>query len=382
MKKKVLAISVGRSDYDRYQPFLEKLNKSNKIKLYLYLSKTHHDPKFGNTLNFISKNLKKIKSKFDKKDFKKDILDNFTEDLIYLIKKIKTLKPNIIFVLGDRYEMLLGPIVSIPKNIPIIHFYGGAITEGATDELVRHAITKMSHFHFVALEEYRKRILQMGEEKWRVKCIGVHELNNLKKMNFLSKKILQKKFNFNFFVPFCLMTFHPVTLELKSLNLQISNLIRAIKQIGINAVITYPNADPSHQKIIETIKKKFKNKKKYLLIKNCGEIIYASILKHAEFIIGNSSSGLVEAATLKKPAVNIGTRQNGKFKPKNVIDADYSTNNIIKSIRIAMKTDFKKKMKKINNPYESKIKIDNIINFIVNLKINDKLLRKKFVNNK
>ena len=380
MKKKILTVSVGRSDYDRYYPLLKKLNESSNVKLYLYLTKAHQDKKFGNTENFVSTKFNILKKKFKKKDFKKDISHSFSEDLVYLIKKINILKPDIIIILGDRYEMLLGPIAAIPKNIPIIHFYGGAVTEGAIDELVRHAITKMSHIHFVALEQYKKRLLQLGEEKWRVKNIGVHELNKIKHMKIMPKKIISKNLNFDFSTPYCLFTFHPVTIELEDLEYQLKNVILAIKKSRLNAVITYPNADPQHERIIKIIKKEFDDKKKYLLIKNCGEEKYMGILKHSEFIIGNSSSGIVEAATLKKASINIGTRQDGKFKPSNVISVNYSINNIIKAIKKALNSNFKKKVEYINNPYESKISINKVINYIINLKIDDKLLRKRFIN--
>ena len=331
------------------------------------------------TGNFVSKEFSIIKNKNITKKFN-DLSENFLEDLEYLIKKIRILKPEMLIVLGDRYEMLLGPISCIPKNIPIIHFYGGSVTEGAIDELVRHAITKMSHYHFVALKQYKHRLIQMGEESWRIKNIGVHSLNYIKSAKILTKKNLTKNLNFDFNKPYCLLTFHPVTLELAKINLQLKNLVNAIKNTKLNAVITYPNADPLHEKIIQFLKNKFKNKNKYLIIKNCGQINYISILKHSKFIIGNSSSGIVEAATLKKPSINIGTRQDGKLKPKNVINSNYSKQDIINSIKIASSSNFLKKTRYVSNPYESKISIDNIVNHIVKLKINDKLLRKKFIN--
>ena len=179
--RKILALSVGRSDYDRYYPILKGLNNSKEVNLYLYLTISHQDFKFGKTENFIDKNFKIIKKKCLKKDFNKNISFNFINDLAFFIKKIDTIKPDLIIVLGDRYEMLIGPIAAIPKNIPVLHLYGGAVTEGATDDLVRHAITKMSHYHLAVLKDYKKRILQLGEEEWRTKVIGLHELNNKKK---------------------------------------------------------------------------------------------------------------------------------------------------------------------------------------------------------
>ena len=166
-------------------------------------------------------------------------------------------------VLGDRYEMLVGPIAAAPYNIPVIHFYGGAVTEGAIDELVRHAITKMSHLHFVILEDYRKRLIQMGEEAWRVKNIGMHQLQFIKSQKKKKISELSKKFKFNFSKPYVLMTFHPVTIELSKLNSQLSALAKAIKLSGYNCIITYPNADPQYKKIINFLQKIFDNKEKY-----------------------------------------------------------------------------------------------------------------------
>tara|TARA_B100000575_G_scaffold291501_1_gene297601 strand:+ start:3639 stop:4784 length:1146 start_codon:yes stop_codon:yes gene_type:complete len=377
--KKILVISAGRSDYDRYYPIIDKLNKKKNIKLYLFLTKAHFHKKFGYTVNFINKKFNIVKKSNQRSDFK-EISEDFVADLDDFINTVKRLKPKMLIVLGDRYEMLLGPIACIPKNIPVIHFYGGAVTEGATDELVRHAITKMSHYHFVALSQYKKRLMQMGEESWRIKNIGVHNLNLIKSMRIMSKSILSKIFNFDFFIPYCLLTFHPVTLELANINSQLKNLIKAIKEHKLNVIVTYPNSDPRHNIIINTLEKQFKNKKKFLIIKNCGFKNYTSILKHSKFVIGNSSSGIVEAATLKIPSINIGTRQNGKYKPLNVINSNYSKKEITKSVKKALNTNFLKKIRKIKNPYESKVSLDKIANFIVKLKINDKLLRKRFVN--
>ena len=380
MNKKILALSVGRSDYDRYYPILKGLNDSKKVKLYLYLTISHQDTKFGKTENFIDKKFLVLKKKFFRKNFNEDISLNFCEDLTFFIKKINEIKPDLIIVLGDRYEMLIGPIAAITKNIPVLHLFGGAVTEGATDELVRHAITKMSHFHLVVLKDYRKRIIQLGEENWRIKTIGLHELNYKKNIKSFSKKYLSKKYRFDFLKPYCLLTFHPVTIELKKLKYQLKNLIRALKNQNLNLIITYPNADPLHQQIIKEFNKSFMNKKKYLLVKNFGSQNYKSVLKYCDFVIGNSSSGIVESGSFKKPAINIGTRQDGKLKPLNVITSGYATSDIIKSIKKAKSKQFKNKIKNMRNPYESKTNLQSVLNYIINLKTNDKLLRKKFIN--
>ena len=276
--------------------------------------------------------------------------------------------------------MLLGPVAAAPFNIPVIHFYGGAVTEGAIDELIRHSITKMSHYHFVALDTYKKRLIQLGEEEWRVKKIGIHELNYLKKIKKLNKKELSKKFNFNFIDPYLLVTYHPVTLELQNLNYQLKSLAYALKRTKLNIIFTYPNADPGYEKIVRFIKKNFKNKNKYKIFKNAGLNVYSSLMKNCHAVIGNSSSGIVEAASFKRPVVNIGTRQNGKFIPKNVVSTNYQAKDISKGIDIALSKKFNAKIKNLTNPYESNTSVNQIVKMILKLKANDKLLRKKFKN--
>jgi GDP/UDP-N,N'-diacetylbacillosamine 2-epimerase (hydrolysing) len=378
MKKKILIISVGRSDYDRYLPILSALHKSKKTKLSLFLASAHYNKKLGHTANYVDKKFNIIKGNFFFKDH--DMIYNFSQDLKFLSSRIKKLKPDLLIVLGDRYEMLLGPIIAAPKNIPVIHFYGGAVTEGAIDELVRHAITKMSHFHFVVLEQYRKRLIQLGEEKWRVKNIGLHQIEKLKSSQ---KTIfdLNKKYNFNFSKPYALMTFHPITLELSKLKIQFMSLIKAIKLSQINVVITYPNADPKYNTIISLINKNFKNKKKYKIIKNLGTDYYSTVMQNSQFIIGNSSSGIVESASFKIPCINIGTRQDGKHKPQNIINVSCNYKAIVKAINNVRKPSFMKKIKNIKNPYESKISTKKLVDLILKIKNTDKVLRKKFIKN-
>ena len=377
-KQKILALSVGRSDYDRYYPVIKKLNEIKSVNFYLYLTKAHFDPIFGNTFKFIDRKFKILNNNFSSVA-KSDFVSSFSKDLNYLNTQIKKIKPHKIIVLGDRFEMLMGPIVAMPYNIPVIHFYGGAVTLGAIDELVRHAITKMSHYHFTLLPQYKRRVSQLGEEKWRIKTVGMHELKLLKSISTINKIKLSKLLKFNFKKPYILLTFHPVTLDLNNIEAQMEQLIKAVKQSKLNAVITYPNFDPKYKKVINLIRKNFKNKKNFLIVKNLGKKFYSSILKHSTLVLGNSSSGIVEAASFKIPVVNIGIRQEGKYKPINVIDTSYSSNRILKAITIAQSNKFKIKLSRMTNPYENKISLKKLINLIIKLKVNDKLLRKKFI---
>jgi len=381
-KRKIIIISAGRSDIYRFLPIINELNNSKKAKIFIYLSQTYNNKDFGNFKNVL-KNFC-ILNNYSKKKYFNDnahnMINNLNIDIKNLSKNVLKIKPDLILIMGDRYEMILGPIISIPNNIPLIHFFGGAVTEGAAiDELTRHALTKMSHFHFVLLKKYKERLLQLGEESWRIKSVGLPSLS--KKFNFKNNKIndLSKKFNFDLLKPFMLVTFHPVTAELGFINTQINSLIKAIKVSKMNAIVTYPNSDPKYNSILNKLKKNLKNKKKYLLINNLGEKSLFSLMKKAKLILGNSSSGIVEAATFKTPVINVGTRQNGKVKPNNVIDVDYDYKSILKAIKKSQSREFLRRIKNIQNPYKSNITTKKIANLIINLKINDNLIRKKFI---
>jgi len=374
--RKILVFSAGRSDFDRYYPFLYSLKKTKKIIIKIYTSKAHLVNKFGNSATYIyNKGFSIINNlNFKKKIFKDNsffITRILGEEIKSFSEYIKKFKPDLIFVMGDRYEMLAAPSAAIPFNVPVFHFYGGAVTEGATDELVRHAITKMCHFHFVALDIYKKRLMQMGEESWRVKVIGIPNINNLKK-NITSLKNISKIIGLNLKERTILCNFHSSTLELGDLKKQLNILLNAIRKSKLQCVFTYPNADLGHNLIINKIKKFVKEDKKYIFKKYCTIEEYSSLLKYCSVMIGNSSSGIVESCSFNMPTINLGTRQKGKVMPKNVINPTYNTNNLSKLLLTLKK-------KKNTNPYEKRFSIEKITNIILNIKITDKLLRKKFI---
>ena len=380
MKKKIFIISAGRSDYDRYYPIISSLKKTKKAELLIYLTYQNYNKIFSNNVSEIKKEFKVLNNPTRSKNFGDgafQMIKNLSHDLEKLSYHIKIKKPDIIIIMGDRYEMLLGPLAAIPFNRPTVHFFGGAVTEGAIDEMIRHGLTKMSHIHFVLLNIYKKRLLNLGEENWRIKVIGMPSLNRKKilKTKYIEKNDILKRFINK---PFALVTYHPVTLEINQISKQVNSLIRAIKRSKLNAVITYPNSDPKFNSIIRLFKKNFKHSKKILFIKSAGENRYFNLMHHAKLMLGNSSSGIVEAASFKLPVVNIGSRQSGKFKPKNVIDTGYHYKEIHNGIKKALSKSFKKSINKLNNPYESKISTTEIAKMILGIKKNEKLIKKKF----
>jgi len=258
--------------------------------------------------------------------------------------------------------------------------YGGAVTEGAIDDKIRHAVTKLSNIHLVLHKKYLKRVIQLGEEPWRIKLIGLDFLNELKKQKTMSKKDLFKKLKLEESKKTFFATYHPVTLEKKDHKYQIKNFLDAIKKSDYQCIFTYPNSDTGNNLIVNEIKKLInKNKSKYTFLKKLNLVEYTSVLKHCDAIIGNSSLGIVDSASFKKPVINIGNRQTGKIFPKNIIQTKNNLADILKSINLSQSFKFKKKLKNLKNPYAPmNYNLSKFLKNLLKLKKNN-IYKKKFI---
>lgn len=367
MKKKILFYSVARSDYDRYLPLLNEFQLSKTINFGIAINSVHLNSKFGKTYKFIDRKFKIFKPKYTLNRFndKKDIIRNFSENLLFLNKVLEKYKPNLLIVLGDRFEMLCGPLCAIQNNIPIIHFYGGSETKGSIDDYIRASITKMSDFHFVVNKNYKKKIYKMGEKRDKIKITGLIGFEKFIKKNVISRNTLVKKFKLT---PgeFILLSFHPETKTKIKLNFQLKILENIIKHFDYKFIITYPNADDGNEKIIKFYDILDKKYSKLTVIKNCGQNLFINLIKYSKFMIGNSSAGIVEASFFKRYSINIGTRQSGKVIPKNVISVDWNENKILSSIKFAIKNEKKISKKKLISPYREMISAKEVVKFIVN----------------
>lgn len=382
-KLKIIAYTAGRSDFDRYLPVLNVLKKNSKVSLKLIPSYIHNLKFFGSTIKIVKKNFSVIDSKLVKNN-NQTLIDSpeYLATMMSLeIKKIASIlkkeKPDLIFVLGDRYEMLSAPIAALPYNIPVIHLYGGAITEGAIDESIRHSITKLSHFHLVAHSDYKKRIEQLGEESWRVKNIGIPEINLMKKQ-IMKKNDISKIIGLDLQKRTMLVTFHPVTKEPNLIRKHVRILMNTIKKTQLQTILTYPNSDLGFQEIIKGYKSLINEYKNIKIVKNAGLKLYTNLMMHCDVMLGNSSSGIVEASSFKLPVVNIGDRQKGKIKPGNVIDSKFNEKSIDQAIKLAFSKSFQNKVSKIKNPYEKKINLPKVINNVITISKKKNFIRKKF----
>lgn len=378
MKKKIFFLTTGRSDYHRQLPIINCLKLSSEIQLKILITGSHSTQLFGKIAEEIKKNKVSWSNCCPKKYSTKaeDVSFNISSCQDLIDKSFKKDCPDILILFGDRYEVLAGALAAFGKKILIVHIHGGSVTLGSFDDQIRHSLTKLSHIHLTSIEEYGKRLRQLGEEKWRIKIVGAPGIDYIKK-NCESIKIKAIK---NFLLKkkkFILVCLHSETTNLKDLPKQLKEVEKVLKKIKYKIIITFPNADPGSDKIINFFKKlTFKNKDKMIFVKNLGTDYYY-LLKRCEFILGNSSSGIVEAASFLRPAINLGIRQKGKLMPKNVINCKFKSKLILNAISKIKKMKLSKNFK---NPYgdgKSGIRIANILEKI---KIKNYHFQKKFIN--
>ena len=378
-KKKICVVTGTRAEYGLLYWLLKKIKENNSTELQLVVTGAHLSKDFGFTKNEILKDGFKISREIDiilSSDSASSITKSLGLAFLGFADALKELKPDIMILLGDRYELLAAAYSATIANIPIAHFHGGELSEGSSDEPTRHSITKMSHIHFVSTPQYKKRVIQLGENPKSVFMIGAMGIENINKLNLLTKIYFEKSINFKLAKKNILITYHPVTFEGMTTKNQFNNLLKALSSFrDINYIFTMPNADKDGRIIIDLIKKfvqKFSNKSVYIY--NMGQVRYLSAFKYIDAVVGNSSSGIIEAPSFKIATINIGERQRGRIRAKSVIDCDYNEKSIIKSIKKVFSSDFKKKLKKIINPYDGNTSQKS---FDVIKKINLKNIMKK-----
>lgn len=290
-------------------------------------------------------------------------------------------KLDALVVLGDRYETLAVCCAAMNERIPIFHIHGGETTEGAVDEAIRHSITKMSYLHFTSTEVYRRRVIQLGEEPWRVFNVGAIGVENILKIPLLSKNELEKSLGFILDKPYAVLTFHPVTLDESSVLTQVEEVLGAIEVFkDIKFIITGANADAGGARINERMMEFQKQHvNDVYMVNSLGIVRYLTALKYAEFVIGNSSSGIIEAPSIGIPTVNIGNRQKGRLRAESVIDCKTVEKEIITAIKLARTAKMKEKAKNVKNPYEKANTSKSICSIIKKFFDNDEIqLKKKF----
>lgn len=354
--KKVCVLTATRAEYGLLKNIIVELKNVNNIEVKVVVTGMHLSPEFGYTYKEIEQDGIEIDKKIEillSSDSFSAVSKTMGLALIQFADYFEENKFDMLLVLGDRYETLAVCIAAVNQQIPIAHLYGGEITEGVMDESIRHAITKLSYLHFTSTQEYRKRVIQLGEEPDRVYCVGAMGIENILSQELMSLNELEENLHFSLGNRYAVVTFHPVTLENESVETQIKELIKAIDRIDdMHFIITKANADAKGRiinKLLDTYA--MKNKEKVLLIESLGVKRYLSALYYSSMVIGNSSSGLVEAPTFHIPTVNIGNRQKGRLKAESVINCEPQCDSIFNAIQLAMTDKMKNLIMKSMNPY-------------------------------
>ena len=380
--KNIAVVTGTRAEYGLLKHIMHAIEMEDDLNLQLIVTGTHLSGKYGMTINEI-----------DADGFHIDAIcpillegasrDKNAKEMSIALNEFSSsymrLKPDIVMVLGDRYEIFAAAAAAMVMSIPIAHISGGEITEGAMDEQIRHSITKMAHIHFAGAEVYAENIRNMGEESWRVFNVGDSGIENIKLTQLMSKEELEKDLGIIVDENTILATYHPVTLESEDVERQINNVLKALEQVNKPVIFTYPNADHGGEKIIAALEA-FKTKHQFMhVVKNLGSLRYLSVMKHCGLVLGNSSSALIEAPYLKKPVVNIGNRQKGRLMAENILQANYSVESIVNSINEGMSQGFREKVRQTKSLYGEGDTSKEIVRILKEIPIDEKLIKKKLV---
>lgn len=381
-RTKFAIITSTRAEYGILRPLIMEMMSEKSFETHLIVTGTHLLSEYGNTVLCIEEDNIPI-------SYKIPIMDEFNNESCNVIStginEFHTLFEkemyDAIILLGDRYELFSFAIPAIMHRIPIVHIHGGEKTKGAMDEKIRHAITKISSVHFASTQENANRILQMGENSDFVFSVGALGIDNIMAMKLISKEELSKELGVSFDSPTALVTFHPVTMDdIEDIKNQTIEVFEALKESGIQCIITMPNSDIGGRDVNNIIMDYVKKyPKQFYFFKSLGSLKYLSSMRYVSMLVGNTSSGIIEAPSFNIATVNIGDRQGGRFAPDTVINCECEKNAILSSIKTALSDEFRKKISNYKNPYgdgNTAVKMTEILKTIS--WDNDSLLKKEF----
>ena len=382
-KRKICVVTGTRAEYGLLYWLMRELKSDQEIKLQIIVTGMHLSPEFGLTYKEIEKDFK-----IDKK---LEILTSFDTSLdtskamgsaqISFAETYEELRPDIIVVLGDRYEIFSAVTAAMIARIPVAHLHGGEATEGLVDEAIRHSISKMSQLHFTATEDYKNRVIQLGEHPSRVFNVGGMGIENIKRMELLTKVEFEKSIGSKLNKKNILVTFHPVTLEASTSKKQFQELLYSIDELNETKIIfTKANSDTDGRIINQLIDEyTAKNNSKAIAFTSLGQLRYLSAMQFVDAIVGNSSSGLIEAPTFKIGTINIGDRQKGRLKADSVIDCSPERENIKKAFEELYSDKFQSDIKTSKNPYGDSCASTQIIKVLKTVEL-ENILKKEFFN--
>ncbi len=385
MKKVISILTATRAEFGLLKPLISKLNTNEQFDIRIVATGAHLSPEFGLTYKEIEEAGFKIDEKIEmllSSDTPSSISKSMGIAMISFADYFQRLNPDLLIVLGDRYETLAVCMTAMNEKIPIAHLYGGETTEGAIDESIRHAITKLSYLHFTSTEDHKNRVIQLGENPNRVYNVGALGIENIANERLLTKQELLESLNINLKNKYSVVTFHPVTLENNSAKEQAIALLESLKSTkDMDFIVTKSNADADGRVINKLIDDYASENENIFSFTSLGLIRYLSSLKYCEMVIGNSSSGLTEAPSFKVPTINIGNRQKGRTQADSIINCEPIKSEILNAIELAKSDNFKTIAQNTINPYGDGITSEKISKVIEEFLGSEKIdLKKSFYN--
>src|SRR5260221_11476775 len=380
-RRKIAVVTTSRADYSHLYWPLRALSEHALVDLQLIVLGAHLSPEFGATLREIEKDGFPIAARIEcllSSDSDIGMAKTIGVATLSLADHLGALRPDLLLLIADRYEMLAPASVALALRIPIAHIEGGEISEGAIDDAVRNALTKMAHIHFTSTFAARDRVISMGEQPWRVHRAGAPSLDHLKKSKLLARDQLAQTLSLNLESPSAVVAYHPVTLAIDTLE-EANALFSALEQLPEQLLFCYPNADAGSRALIERTKSFLSARGTGRIFINLDAVTYWSLLRQATFFLGNSSSGIMETPSFALPTINIGIRQQGRERASNILDAHANTEAILAAAAKARSEAFRQSLGGMSNPYGDGAAAEKICDVLTNVSLGTSLLIKRAV---
>jgi UDP-hydrolysing UDP-N-acetyl-D-glucosamine 2-epimerase len=379
MKRTVAVVTSSRADYSHLYWPLHDLARHAEVDLKLIVLGAHLSPQFGETVNEIEKDGFPIAARLEcllSSDTDVGMAKTLGLAVLALADLLGQMRPDLLLLIADRYEMLAPAAVALTLRIPIAHIEGGEISEGAIDDAVRNALTKMSHIHFTSTESARSRVVARGEEPWRVHRAGAPSLDHLRRSRLLGAHDLQERLQLDLQRPTVVVAYHPVTI-VRDTTQEADSLFAALQEVDAQILFCYPNSDTGSHALLERTRAFLANRRDARLFVNLDAVTYWSLLRHVALLIGNSTSGIMEAASFALPVVNIGFRQKGRERARNVLDAEPEASAILRKIAEGTSPEFRESLTGMKNPYGDGHAAEKIVQVLTTTPLAEELLIKR-----
>jgi UDP-hydrolysing UDP-N-acetyl-D-glucosamine 2-epimerase len=354
-KRRIGVVTTSRADYSHLYWPLQELAAQPGVELGIFVLGAHLSPEFGNTIEEIERDGFCIQAHIEcllSSDTDTGMAKTIGLATLGLADALTAWRPDLLLLIADRYEMLAPASVALALRIPIAHIEGGEVSQGAVDDAVRNALTKLAHIHFTSTATARRRVIAMGEEPWRVHHAGAPSIDHLHRSSLLSRDALQARLGIELTTPILVVAYHPVTI-LRDTTVEADAFFTALERVRGQIIFVYPNADAGSRALIESTEALRKMREHTHVFVNLDAVTYWSLLSYADALVGNSSSGIMEAASFALPVVNVGMRQHGRERASNIIDASPKEENIVAAIDRALAPEFRASLRGMTNPYGS-----------------------------